>query len=56
MMVWMNCLILYLNTDLLQNKLRSFINNNEVITMPQGDGTGPDGNGPKTGRGNGSCN
>lgn len=23
--------------------------------MPRGDGTGPDGNGPRTGRGNGPC-
>ena len=28
---------------------------NGVITMPQGDKTGPRGEGPRTGRGRGSC-
>lgn len=28
----------------------------EVIKMPQYDGTGPEGKGPKTGRGLGNCN
>ncbi len=27
----------------------------EVNKMPQGDGTGPNGQGPKTGRGQGNC-
>lgn len=32
-----------------------FISNKEVITMPDMDGTGPRGKGPKTGRGLGEC-
>jgi hypothetical protein len=28
----------------------------EVFNMPRGDGTGPEGKGPKTGRGLGKCN
>jgi hypothetical protein len=40
------------------NKMRFnflFISRKEVKNMPNRDGTGPEGKGPKTGRGQGSC-